>query len=69
LAPAWMPDADVNKLNASLVAYLKTPEAAERFKQMGVDVKWTTPKEFADWITAQLAWWGKVAKDAGIEPQ
>jgi tripartite-type tricarboxylate transporter receptor subunit TctC len=69
LAPAGTSDADVNKLNAALVAYLKTPEAAERLKQMGVDVKWTTPKEMEDWIVAQLAWWGKVAKDAGIEPQ
>jgi hypothetical protein len=32
-------------------------------------VAWTTPREMRDWIESQLAWWGKVARDAGVTPQ
>ncbi len=69
LAPARTPDAIINKINAALVKYLKTPAAAERLRQIGVDVKWTTPDEMRDWVDSQLKHWGKIARDAGIEPQ
>ena len=68
-APGGTPDDIVEKLNAPLVAYLKTPAAAERMRKIGVDVAWGTPKEFRDWVASQLDWWGKIAKDAGIQPQ
>ncbi len=69
LAPARTPDAIIDKINAALVKYLKTPAAAERLRQIGVDVKWTTPDEMRDWVDSQLKHWGKIARDAGIEPQ
>ena len=69
LAPGGTPDEIIDKLNAPLVAYLKTPAAAERLRKIGVDVAWTTPREMRDWIESQLAWWGKVARDAGVTPQ
>ena len=68
-APGGTPDDIVEKLNAPLVAYLKTPAAEERMRKIGVDVAWGTPKDFRDWVASQLDWWGKVAKDAGIQPQ
>ncbi len=69
LAPGGTPDEIIDKVNAPLVAYLKTPAAAERLRKIGVDVAWTTPKEMREWIESQLAWWGKVARDAGVTPQ
>ncbi len=69
LAPGGTPDAIIAKINAPLVAYLKTPVAAERMKTLGVDVKWTTPQEMRDWIDTQLNYWEKTAKSAGIVPQ
>jgi tripartite-type tricarboxylate transporter receptor subunit TctC len=68
-APGGTPDAVIDRLNAPLVAYLKTPEAAERMRKIGVDVAWTTPQEMREWVGSQLEWWGKVAHDAGITPQ
>ena len=68
-APGRTPDAIVDKINAPLVKYLKTPEAAERLRKIGVDVKWTTPDEMREWVDSQLKHWGKIAKDAGIVPQ
>ena len=68
-APGRTPDAIVDKINAPLVKYLKTPEAADRLNRIGVDVKWTTPAEMRDWVDSQLKHWGNIAKSAGIAPQ
>ena len=69
LARAGTPDAIVDKLNAALVAYLKTPEAAKRLRDIGVDVKWSTPGETREWIESQLAQFETLVKAAGIQPQ
>ncbi len=68
-APGRTPDAIVDKINAPLVKYLKTPDAADRLNRIGVDVKWTTPAEMRDWVDSQLKHWGNIAKSAGIVPQ
>jgi tripartite-type tricarboxylate transporter receptor subunit TctC len=68
-ARAGTPKDIVDKLNALLVADLKKPETAARFKKIGVVVKWSTPAEFRDWVSSESAKWGKVIKAAGIEPQ
>ena len=69
LAPAGTPEWIIDKINAAVVAYLKTPAAEERLRNIGIDVKWTTPKEMREWIDGQLAYWSKVAKDAGMVAQ
>jgi tripartite-type tricarboxylate transporter receptor subunit TctC len=68
-AKAGTPKEIVDKLNALLVADLKKPETEERFKKIGVVVKWSTPAEFRDWVSSESGKWGKVIKAAGIEPQ
>ncbi len=68
LARAGTPDAIVDRLNAALVAYLKTPEAARRMRDIGVDVKWSTPRETQDWVDSQLSQFEKLVKAAGIDP-
>jgi tripartite-type tricarboxylate transporter receptor subunit TctC len=56
----------IDRLNTALVAALKTPETAKRFKDLGIIAKWNTPEEFSAFITDQSAKWGKVIHDAGI---
>jgi tripartite-type tricarboxylate transporter receptor subunit TctC len=68
-ARAGTPKPIVDKLNAALVADLKRPETAERFKTLGIVARWDTPDEFRAFITEQTAKWGKVIHAAGIEPQ
>jgi tripartite-type tricarboxylate transporter receptor subunit TctC len=68
-ARAGTPPNIVDKLNAALVADLKQPETAERFKAIGIDVQWDTPQEFRAFIASESAKWGKVIHAAGIEPQ
>jgi tripartite-type tricarboxylate transporter receptor subunit TctC len=57
----------IDKLNAALVAELKKPETAKRFKDLGIIARWDTPEEFGAFITDQSAKWGKVIHDAGIQ--
>ena len=68
-ARAGTPKDIINKLNAALVADLKRPETAERFKALGIVAQWDTPDEFRAFITEQREKWGKVIRAAGIEPQ
>jgi tripartite-type tricarboxylate transporter receptor subunit TctC len=68
-ARAGTPKTIVDALNAALVADLKRPETAARFKAMGIIAQWDTPEEFRAFITAQTEKWGKVIHAAGIEPQ
>jgi tripartite-type tricarboxylate transporter receptor subunit TctC len=68
-ARAGTPKPIVDALNAALVADLKKPETATRFKAMGIIAQWDTPEEFRAFITAQTEKWGKVIHAAGIEPQ
>ena len=68
-APAKTPDLIINKINAPLVKYLKTAEAEERLRRIGVDAKWTTPDEMREWVDSQLKYWSNIAKTAGITPQ
>ncbi len=69
LAPGGTPDAIIDKINAPVVAYLKTPAAAGRLNKIGVDVKWSSPQEMREWIDLQLINWEMFAKGAGITPQ
>ena len=68
-ARAGTPKSIVDKLNKILVADLKRPETAERFKAIGVEAQGDTPEEFRAFIAAESAKWGKVIGAAGIEPQ
>jgi len=68
-ARAGTPKSIVEKINAALVADLKRPETAERFKAIGIEAQWDTPEEFRAFIAAQSAKWGNVIRAAGIEPQ
>jgi tripartite-type tricarboxylate transporter receptor subunit TctC len=68
-ARAGTPKTIVDTLNAALVADLKRPETAARFKAMGIVAQWDTPDEFRAFIASETLRWSKVIRAAGIEPQ
>ena len=35
----------------------------------GIDIQGGTPQRFADYIKAEVAKWGKVTAEAGIQPE
>ncbi|MGZ5081527.1 MAG: Bug family tripartite tricarboxylate transporter substrate binding protein [Usitatibacter sp.] len=66
LVPAGTPRAIVDRLHAALLATLDSPEVRQRLAGGGaVAVTSKTPEEFASFIGAEAARWGKVAREAG----
>ena len=63
------PQPIISKLSAALVADLKRPETAARFKPLGIVAQWDTPAEFRAFIAAQTAKWVDVIRAAHIEMQ
>lgn len=68
LAPAGTPADIVNKLNAEVVAILKSPETNERLSREGADPVGNSPAAFARHIRTEIDKWRKVIKAAGIQP-
>jgi tripartite-type tricarboxylate transporter receptor subunit TctC len=64
--PAGTPRPIVDKLHAALLATMATPEIVQRFAGGGVNVVTSkTPEDFAAYVAAETARWGKVAKESG----
>ncbi len=66
-APARTPRDIVTKLNADIVGVLKLPEVKESFTAQGADIVADSPDEFARYVKAEMARWGKIVKDSGAK--
>jgi len=69
LAPAGTPKAIVAKLNAEINAALKLPDVRSKLEAAGIEIQGGTPQEYAALIKSDLAKWGRVVKEAGIQPE
>jgi len=69
LAPAGTPKAIVAKLNAEINAALKLPDVRSKLEAAGIEIQGGTPQEYAALIKSDLLKWGKVVKEAGIQPE
>ncbi|MCY1272147.1 hypothetical protein D9M68_101610 [compost metagenome] len=69
LAPAGTPKEIVAKLNTEINAALKLPEVRAKLEAAGIEVKGGTSQEYAVLIRSDLAKWGKVVKEAGIQAE
>ena len=68
--PAGMPKAVAERINSELQLILKDKAVQEQLAQVGFEVWPTaTPDEFALYVKEQLAKWGQLVKQAGIEAQ
>jgi tripartite-type tricarboxylate transporter receptor subunit TctC len=64
--PAGTPRPIVERIHAALLATMDSPEIRQRFAGGGVDVMTSkTPEDFASFVNAETARWGKVAKESG----
>jgi len=66
LVPAGTSQAVVAKLGAELVRVLHTPNVLDRLAGDGPMPVGNTPEEFAAYIKAEQAKWGKVIRETGI---
>ena len=69
IAPAGTPKEVVATLNRVVTDALKSPDAAERFAQIGAEPHPTTPEQFSAYIREETARWTKVIKSANIKPE
>lgn len=69
LAPAGTPKEAVNKLNAAINAALKQEDVRQRLTSAGIEIQGGTPGEFGAVIQAEIDKWGRVVKEAGIQPE
>ena len=45
---------------------LKQPDVSEKLSSLGADIVGSTPEEFDRYLKAEIAKWGKVARDNNI---
>jgi tripartite-type tricarboxylate transporter receptor subunit TctC len=67
LAPARTPRDVVTKLSHEIVAIVGQPEIRERLSREGADPVGSSPDEFAAYMKAEIAKWGKVIRAAKIQ--
>lgn len=65
--PIGAPQALVDKLHAAVDATVRSPDVLKKFTDLGADPQFGTPKEFADYVAADMVKWTKVARDAGLK--
>jgi tripartite-type tricarboxylate transporter receptor subunit TctC len=66
VVPMGTPKAIVNRLHETIVQILRSPQAQERYANIGTEIRYNSPEEFQALIRAEIAKWAKVVKAAGI---
>jgi putative tricarboxylic transport membrane protein len=69
VAPANTPPAIVTRLNTELRKIIDSPEVKSMLGNVGFEAFSSSPGEFDGFIKGQLSHWGKMIKDAGIQPE
>jgi tripartite-type tricarboxylate transporter receptor subunit TctC len=69
VVPAQTPPAIVAQLNTELRKILDHPEIKSKLGNVGFETISSSPAELGDLIKIQLGKWGKMIKDAGIQPE
>ncbi len=69
LVPAGTPRAAIQRLNASIVAALKTPEVQARLVTAGVDAAPSTPEELEAWVRRDIARYRHMIELTGAKPE
>jgi tripartite-type tricarboxylate transporter receptor subunit TctC len=68
-APKATPAPIIATLNEKVRAVLKTPEAAKRWQDRGLDVIASTPEEMTAHLNREIQKWGAVFKQQGIKAE
>ena len=69
MVPVKTPAAVVSRLNQSLVKVLQEPAVRTRLADQGAEATGGTAEQFAEFIRAEAARWGKVVRAAGLKPE
>ena len=69
LAPARTPKDTVNRLNGVINAALRQDDVRTRLSTAGIEIQGGTPEQFGNVIQAEVDKWGRIVKEAGIQPE
>jgi len=69
VAPAHTPAEIVARLNAELRKIIEDPDIKSKLGNVGFEAFSSSPGELEDFVRVQLGKWGKMVKDAGIQPE
>ena len=69
VAPAKTPAPIIERLNKEVVEILRTPALKEKFSAAGIDITPSTPAELGERIRADLPYYTKLMREAGIQPE
>jgi tripartite-type tricarboxylate transporter receptor subunit TctC len=67
LGPARMPPPIIKRLNQEIVRVLNQAEIKAKFLNAGVEAAPSSPEQLAATIKSEMAKWGKLIRDAGIQ--
>ena len=67
IAPAGLPQAVLDRLNASVNAAIRSPPFVQRFASIGDEPAGGTPEDFADLIRRDSAKWADVVRRSGAK--
>jgi tripartite-type tricarboxylate transporter receptor subunit TctC len=68
-APANAPSSVVQVLAGALKEIMSDKDILSKLQHEGLEVFWTGPEEFPAFLQSEMISWGKLVKDAGIEPE
>jgi tripartite-type tricarboxylate transporter receptor subunit TctC len=68
--PAGLPQPVVERVNMALQQVLAEPDTQDKLRALGFEV-WPskTPQEFTQYVADQLAHWGTLIRQSGVQPQ
>lgn len=69
LGPPGLPGPIVERVNAEMNKALARPEIRQRLLDLGIEPQPSTPAEFGAFVKAEVAKWGRLVREAGIEPE
>jgi tripartite-type tricarboxylate transporter receptor subunit TctC len=69
VARAGTPRPIVDKVNAVLMTYIKTPEIQDKMNRLAITPLTSTPEELQTFVATEIKKWAQVVKGAGITPE
>jgi tripartite-type tricarboxylate transporter receptor subunit TctC len=67
MAPAGTPQEVINRFNTEINRILKLPDVTEKLSSLGAEIVGSTPAAFAEYLNAEIAKWGKVARENNVK--
>lgn len=69
MAPAGTDAARINRIAAVIHGALEEPELREQFRKEGIEVAYSSPEQFSNYIKQEIGKWSRVIRTSGIKAE